>query len=242
MSYILEALKKSERERKKEGVPDLQADHSLPLSSIPSRKPLARWLAGVMVLLFIGGGGWFWWQGQEGDQPLSLDEQQVPALPPAIASPPVPPLASMVSESSSEPVKLSPRIQEKISREVRQAVTEVREQNQPVPVPVVEAAPVIPEEKEEQVHEITDNPLPEKHLEPAPFLFEELPAKVRNNIPELSFAGHVYADDAEKRLIVINNRIVREGDLISKGLSLVQITLDGVIMRYQTLVFRVKLF
>ena len=89
---------------------------------------------------------------------------------------------------------------------------------------------------------ITDKPLSEEHLEPALPLFEELPVQVRNRIPELSFAGHAYGDDAGKRMIIINNRIVREGDLISNGLSLEQITLDGVIISYKALVFRVKLF
>ena len=75
-----------------------------------------------------------------------------------------------------------------------------------------------------------------------PPLLEELPLELRKSIPELSFAGHVYADDAEKRLIMINNRIVREGELVDSGLFLQQITRDGVIVRYETVVFRVKLF
>lgn len=244
MSYILEALKKSERERKKEGVPNLQADHSLPLSHRPGHKPLAKWLTGAVVLLFFGAGGWFWWQGQEkGDQPLSSGEQQVLALTSAIAPPPVIPQVSMVSESFLEPVGPAPEIQKKIFQEVRQAVPEVRKQKQAVPVPVVaEAAPVIPEEKKEQVDEITNKPLPEEHIESAPSLFEELPPQIRNGIPELSFAGHAYGDNAGKRLIIINNRIVREGAMISNGLYLEQITRDGVIMRYKALVFRMKLF
>jgi len=46
----------------------------------------------------------------------------------------------------------------------------------------------------------------------------------------------------QKRLIIINNRIVREGDLIANGLSLEKIDPDGVVLRYETSVFRVKLF
>ncbi len=141
-----------------------------------------------------------------------------------------------------EPVGLSPEIQEKISPEVRQAVTKARKQNQAIPAPVTKIAPVIPEQKMEQVDEVTNKPLPEEHIEPAPSLFEELPPQIRNSIPELSFAGHVYSDDAGKRLIIINNRIVREGAMISNGLSLKQIIRDGVIMRYKALDFRVKLF
>ena len=36
-------------------------------------------------------------------------------------------------------------------------------------------------------------------------LLEELPFVIRGGIPDLTFAGHVYADEARKRLIIINN-------------------------------------
>ena len=73
-------------------------------------------------------------------------------------------------------------------------------------------------------------------------LMEELPVAIRAGLPDLSFAGHVYSDVPQQRLIIINNRIVREGDLIANGLCLEKIDLEGVVLRYNSTVFRVKLF
>ena len=73
-------------------------------------------------------------------------------------------------------------------------------------------------------------------------LLDELPVAIRAAIPDLSFAGHVYSDVPQKRLIIINNRIVREGDLVTNGLTLEKIDSEGVVLRYESSVFRVKLF
>lgn len=241
MSYILEALKKSEKERKKEGVPDLQADHSFPPVRKSEPNPLGKLLIGTGVFLFLAGGGWFLWQGQEGALVQPAIEQQ-PAPSASVSPSPEMVKAPVASESSEEPAVLSQEVLAQISQEVRQAVIEASTMNGNVAVAAVVAdtEPAISQKSEEDVPEelppVQDNP---ESLLP---LFDELPPELKKKIPELSFAGHVYADEAEKRLIIINNRIVREGDLVSKGLSLQQITRDGVIIRYDAFVFRVKLF
>ena len=241
MSYILEALKKAEKERKNEGVPDLQADHSIPSPRKPERKLSATWPAGVVVLLFLGAGGWFWWQ-EKSELPHPAAEQQlVPplALPPShprIAEAPVPEEPAPAAVEPKEETSLEPFFQE-----VPQLVAEVKEGNT-LSAGGVAGNPSGPQEKDlkgvEELIAGRDAPEPLG----LPPLLEELPLELRKNIPELSFAGHVYADDAEKRLIIINNRIVREGDLVDSGLFLQQITRDGVIVRYETVLFRVKLF
>ncbi|MBU0961850.1 MAG: general secretion pathway protein GspB [Proteobacteria bacterium] len=241
MSYILEALKKSEKERKKEGVPDLQADHSLPPVHRSEHNPPGKWLTGVVILLFLGGGGWFWWPGQDEDLPQSSKEQLV-LLPPSVSAPPETSQVPVQVAPSANPADLSQEILEQDSLEVRQTETEARDKGTGTSVSpaVADSESASTQGRELEVQE--DLPLLEETAEPVLPLLEELPAAVRSKIPELAFVGHVYADDAGKRLIIINNRIVREGDLVSKGLSLQQITRDGVIMRYGAVVFRVKLF
>ncbi len=249
MSYILEALKKSEKERKKEGVPDLQADHSSPRPFTPERKPPAAWLAGSVILLFLGGGGWFWWQGQQRDLPQPAEELQLHSPPPLPASPEIsqaPKVSTAVPEvsaASQDPVDLLQDNMAQIPLEKKQEVSEVRVQNRLISS---EGAADIEPDTIPQVKEELELPVAESVVQDNPDsvfpLLDELPAELRKKIPELSFAGHVYADNAEKRLIMINNRIVREGDLVSKGLFLQEITYDGVIVRYESFVFRVKLF
>lgn len=242
MSYILEALKKSEKERKKEGVPDLQADHSLPPVRRTERNPLGKLLIGVGGGLLLTGGGWFWWQGQHKDLSQPLPEKQI-SSPPSISVSPEISQVPVSSDSAPDSAVLSQEILAKISKEVLQAVTEAKAKNSSVAVAAV-VADTEPAPSQERVEEIVPEDLPPVPDNPETVLpsLEELPVELRQKIPKLSFAGHVYADEAEKRLIIINNRIVREGDLVSKGLSLQQITRDGVIIRYETFVFQVKLF
>jgi general secretion pathway protein B len=211
MSYILEALKKSEKERKKEGVPDLQADHSLPPAHKSEREPfVVKWLARGVVFLLLGGGVWFWWSGQNRTLPQLAQELEVFSPSPA-------PL-SLETSQVSIPLNPGPDSADELQENPVHSSQEINLE--------------IPESQ----------PLKEDNPETVLPRLEELPAELRKKIPELSFVGHVYADDPEKRLIMINNRIVREGDQVSNGLSLQQITRDGVIIRYEVYVFQVKLF
>ena len=59
---------------------------------------------------------------------------------------------------------------------------------------------------------------------------------------ELKFSGHVYSPEPSLRLIMINERVVREGDPISTDLLLDEIYQDGVVIRHDRGRFRIKLF
>ena len=60
----------------------------------------------------------------------------------------------------------------------------------------------------------------------------ELPDDVRNNLPAMTFSFHVYSENPQQRTIIINNRRMREGDEVSAGLHLQQITEDGVVLLF----------
>jgi general secretion pathway protein B len=72
-------------------------------------------------------------------------------------------------------------------------------------------------------------------------LMHDLPEAVQKLLPPLKLAGHVYAEEAAKRMIIINNRICREGDLVENHLVLEEILWEGVVLRYQDIRFRIKL-
>jgi len=71
---------------------------------------------------------------------------------------------------------------------------------------------------------------------------EELPLAIRAAIPELKFSGHVYSPTPSRRMIMANASIVREGDMITPQLKLEEITEDGLLLDYQGTLFRVMLF
>ncbi len=231
MSYILEALKKSDKERQREKIPDLQADHSLPFVERRKRKGPALYLLGALVLAATVVLGWRQFTGD-----------------------PIPQLAD-TSKTDAAPVTASqvPEVPEPLEQTAALPAAE----KEPVPAavsPPVVSTPEIPTFRDSvpEVEAETAEPAGESAppVSPEPVvqdtaaipLLDELPAAVRKGIPELSFAGHVYADEPAKRLIIINNRIVREGAMVSNGLSLETIEANSVVLQYETVLFRVQLF
>jgi general secretion pathway protein B len=235
MSYILEALKKSDKERQRDEIPDIQADHSLPVSREEGRQPPV-WRSSKAVIFGLAAiTALFWWiisgdsfapvaKIQKEGRPVALSRETLPqkVLPIPVKSTPV---ATVVKEN---PVK-------KELKEIPQP-----ENPSSAPVAIVKKKSVSPLTPA-PARIITPDPLPVRELSLPP-LIDDLPVAIQAGIPDLTFAGHVYSEIPAKRLIIINNRIVREGDLISSGLSLQQIDSDGVVLIYEKSVFRVKLF
>ena len=70
----------------------------------------------------------------------------------------------------------------------------------------------------------------------------ELPPAIQENIGHMRFAGHAYSRDRSLRLIMINNRILHEGDPVDAHLRLAEITTSGVVLLYGNRQVRVDLF
>ncbi len=244
MSYILEALKKSDKERQREKIPDLQADHSFPSVKRQNRKGPGLYLLGTLVLGLLA--TLAWWQFFDGQVPQLTDNSKTV---------PVPVVVVQNSENpdnleTPEQTTAQPSVTKK-EKTAEIAAPAAAPDERPVPditTPEVRLSERHTTEESEGEGEVTGKSVspassePEGHDEMViPFL-NELPPQVKAGVPELSFAGHVYADEVQKRLIIINNRIVREGAMISNGLFLEQIEPDGVVLRHEAVVFRVQLF
>lgn len=224
MSYILEALKKSEKERQRDEIPDFQTDHSSKPLRRKKQQPSSWILSGTVVLLLLCAGGLFWWQLGVGKK-LQSAVADVPLISPV---PPLVPESQLVENGSSQgqsggihsgtPILAIKKVDSELS--YLDATTVIDKK-------------AIPVKKEKPLT---------RDAEVLPPLMDELPASVRAAIPDLSFAGHVYSDEPLKRLIIINNRIVREGDLVVDSLFLQKIDREGVVLRYDASIFRVKLF
>ena len=66
----------------------------------------------------------------------------------------------------------------------------------------------------------------------------ELPAAIQQEIPSLSISLLGYASQPADRITMINDKLLRQGDLLAPGLRLEQITADGVILDYKGYRFR----
>lgn len=232
MSYILDALKKSGQERKLGEIPSLQTIHADQLSAPPRRSVMRRKVfpalaLGCLAMLALG--LWHWptkqtlqITGRPGPKP-----QIAPAAQRKIQLPRQAPVQKVAAQV------LAP-VQKQIQPEPRRPPDTLVSQ----PEVVIEPAPLLQPEYSPSPVE-----LPRAASEPGSTLplLKELPIDRQTTIPKIALAGHVYADEPSRRMIMINNRIVREGEMAAEDLRLVRITWDGIILRHIDTEFQIKL-
>lgn len=247
MSYILEALKKSDRERRQGEIPGLQSDHGqLPEPREKEGSSGFRlWIVAVIVLAGLGAALAFSWGTHKNDAAL---REKITALEKSVGQ----------LREQPEPAVAAGKAAE--SHDTGSVTTapgpETGTPERTAPLPEVHTALPAPEQQEALAPDnIAGDHPPEAALssvmaagaepdgQPAESLplIQDLPAAVRKRLPPIQLAGHVFAEDGAKRMIIINNRICREGDMVEDGLYLDRIIWEGVILRYQQICFRMKL-
>lgn len=100
----------------------------------------------------------------------------------------------------------------------------------PVPAPVPAPTPS-PESQSRAVR-----PAP-----PAPALMTQgqLPPQVQNELPPLALGGSIYSADPAQRLLLVDKRMLREGDEVAPGLVVDSILQKGAVLRYKGYLFKV---
>lgn len=61
----------------------------------------------------------------------------------------------------------------------------------------------------------------------------DLPGHVMRRLPEIQITTHIFASDADLRMVNINGVSRKEGDLVTSSLRLVEITENGVVMNFE---------
>ena len=61
----------------------------------------------------------------------------------------------------------------------------------------------------------------------------ELPPAIRQEIPAMSISVHAYSARPQDRMVGINDRLLREGGALPPGLTLDEITPEGMIFSYK---------
>ncbi len=67
--------------------------------------------------------------------------------------------------------------------------------------------------------------------------FYDLPESIKQQLPAIIISAHVYSTNPLQRSIVINNNFLEEGEYILDGLILHEITTDGAIFNYKDIKF-----
>jgi general secretion pathway protein B len=229
MSFILDALKKSEAERRQGEIPRLQND---PFSPAPRRRPVWPFLLVLALLLNGVVVGWWLFAREEQHETIAVaaggPERVVASGQTASAEP----VATKAEPATSPGVSAAPALPQE-----PEVVTVVIEETPVKPVaPTASPAPARTAEKKTPIRR-TDLPpaAPARSkvavAAPAAKSFppvSELPDNVRSGLPRLDLQLHFFTPDPERRLVRLNGLNLREGGNSGEGLSVVEITQDGV--------------
>ncbi|MDJ0916397.1 MAG: general secretion pathway protein GspB [Woeseiaceae bacterium] len=206
MSFILDALKKSESERQQQGSAEFA---QVPVSRDSAKPPLWLWLLGALLLInLVVVAGLFLRPVQE-RLPVVATETQDFAEQIEMAMQTTPSETPAAAMTDTRPAQ-TPKI-------VAETATPAVQANEPEPVPVA-----APEPAARAVE--TPRGLPD---------VDQLRASGELPVGELRLDIHVYSDVAADRFVFINMVKHREGSTTSDGLAVDQITPDGVVLTYR---------
>jgi len=225
MSYILEALKKSDQQRQRGATPTLPTTQ---VAIAAPKQPVFLYY-GLLAAVLLAAGiviGWLRpWQAE----------------PPAPATEPIA-AKSPISISAPAPLPEPPET-------ARQTAQELPTTNS---TPAVQPAPMVaamkadmPAPTRTETHSAPPTataPIPERPadaaLEQKVIPMAELPLQIQQEIPAMTIPLHAYSSKPKDRLVSINDRMLKEGESLTPGLRLEQITPDGLIFSYKGNRFR----
>lgn len=227
MSYILDALKKSDQQRQLGATPTLQAAQ---VTVAAPKRPLFIYY-GLLAAVLLGAGimiGWLRpWQPEQpppeteliaAKSPISISQQAAPV-----------PLTAPTE-------MLSKTAQEFSAPNLTRAWQ---------PIPVADAMKpdnpaLVSSGTPSAAAPIPDKSMPERSAsiagvaqEQKAIPLDELPLPIQREIPAMTVQLHAYSSNPSERLVSINSIRLREGGSLMLGLRLEQITPDGMIFSYK---------
>lgn len=240
MSYILDALRKSEAERRQGKAPDL----GQPVQMVyrPKRKPVSAvvWVA-LALLVNAGVLAWLFWPERNAkvltvQEAPAVDREQSESVPVEPAPQPEP-----VAETEiADPVRVSggqDLSQATDTVVVAEADDDARAgesdaTQQPWEAPVV----IVPRRSDSEPvpHSALTERVPQGRV---PHLVE-LPLSFQKSVPDLTFNSHIFASDPSASRVMINGHYLKPGDGFGP-LLVERITEDGVVLSKNGQFFRV---
>lgn len=215
MSFILDALRKSELERQRQSGPSIA---ELPIARDDRRMPLA--LLAIGVLLAVNAGVLLYFL-LRADKPVVAAVETAPApiaAAPAAAAPPA--TAPAAAEPQPLPAEFPPALDLSLRDEGASIAPAMPEDSTPPPAPDPTLLPDAP---------VTYAPAPAADGVPS---IDQLPAQATAGLPALSVDLHIYTDDPAKRAVFINGRRYQQGAVLAEGPTVEQITREGVVLSY----------
>jgi general secretion pathway protein B len=244
VSYILDALKKAEKERRRGAEEDVTAVRD----DRPEEKAGGRkiWTYLLLGALFLNAGLLVWWLGyRNAERPAgsvqSAEREKVITATEKVgdAFDPSAPVKSLPSK------KERPLLRNKTTSMARVGKTQLPSEEVTAPVKEkgrltsgaadirgrLSGKPEVAAEVKKGVGDVATAP-----LSPAGkriYAMNQLPSSLRQSLPDLSMSLHYFTPDRSSRLISINGQTLREGQEVTAGLRVEEITDDGAVFDYQ---------
>ena len=229
MSFILDALKKSESDRQRQSGPAL-----FEVKVAPPRSRLPLWAVAIGLLLAVNLAIVAWILLRRpvahAEAVLAPTAPVVAAVPlPATASAPAPQvLAPLAAPAAAPPVNGAPATAAPATATAQAtapaaAAADTQSAEDLAPAADAPAAPA-PAALSVHVRRGTADGVP---------LYQDWAATPGTHVPQLRLDLHVYAARPEERFAMINMKKVHEGDLLPEGVRVESITPEGAVLSYQ---------
>ncbi|MEJ2401019.1 MAG: general secretion pathway protein GspB [Xanthomonadales bacterium] len=260
MSMLLDALRKSEEQRRLGAQPDI---HRTPDAPPPDAgEPLRQWLPVALIVVSALVMAWFGWQQfQPPSEPAAIARDATQARGPeqpaapggtpseaprtpveAYAAPQSPAAETTADEGSAASGQRTASLQD-IS-EFKAPPGETAPSGKPSPESVAAASQPAsapePKPKPAARSEPGATAARDASYEPRVMTYWELPQGVRDSLPPFRISVIVYADDPANRFLLVNGVRLQEGDELQGGVVLEEIRRDGAIFRARNYRFLVK--
>lgn len=230
MSFILDALRKSEHERQRQLGPSIA---ELPVARPSPRVPAWVWIA-LAGLLAVNVAVVAWFLVREPAAPPPLPAAPEPAAGPVAAAAVA--AAPAASSAPAAPAPAEPAAQPDSAagvpaREVRPLLSEaVAPPPDDAPSFAAPAAPdpaLLPAAPRPALP-----PASRPAVDAGVPSIEQLPAQTTAGLPPLNLDLHIYASQPAQRAVFINGARYREGDALPGGARVQEITPDGAVLSY----------
>ena len=257
MSLILEALRKSERERRLGSAPSIGS----PVMAVRRRR---NWLPLLVVLISLGLLA-LWWLQRKPQAPPVAPNPVATAKPEAAPATRNPAVFEALPAQGTQPIQTNRRIETRpnspaqlagttpatppaavaanpdvpaakpaavASPNARNGTGRMPVQVEPAPAKPTAIAPEKPAAVAPATTPARDAPAttPARPGETLPMVWE-LPLATRRELPAIAISMHVFAEDPAKRFIILNGQRQVQGDDIG-GLKLVEIRADGAVFEF----------
>ncbi len=210
MSFILDALRKSEIERQRQSGPSIA---EFPVAREDRRLPMA--LIAIGLLLAVNVGVVLFFLLRDTRSP-AVDATPVPAAVSVTSAP-----TTTVPAATVAPPPTAPS-QDEFSEEPLQQYEEpaTLPPDAPDPTLLPDAPAATPESR------VTYSEGPQQPV-------ENLPTQAAPGLPELTIDLHIYTDDPAKRAVFINGRRYTQGATIIEGPVVEEITREGAVLNHR---------